>query len=94
MILLGYLVGQLGGLLPIPGGVGGIDLGLIGMLVAFGAPAAATAAAVLVYRVILFWIPLLGGAVAIAATRPRTCADRADVRRAHRPAVSAPSAPA
>ena len=71
VILLGYLVGQLGGLLPIPGGVGGIDLGLIGMLVAFGAPAAATAAAVLVYRVILFWVPLLGGAVAIGATRPR-----------------------
>ncbi len=71
VILLGYLVGQLGGLLPIPGGVGGIDLGLIGMLVAFGAPAAATAAAVLVYRVILFWVPLLGGAVAIGATGPR-----------------------
>ncbi len=85
VILLGYLVGQLGGLLPIPGGVGGIDLGLIGMLVAFGAPAAATAAAVLVYRVILFWIPLLGGAVAIGATRTRA---RVDVPRRARPATS------
>jgi hypothetical protein len=27
---MGYLIGQLGGLLPLPGGVGGIDGGLIG----------------------------------------------------------------
>ena len=69
IILLGYLVGQLGGLLPIPGGVGGIDGGLIGTLVVFGAPAAATAAAVLVYRVILFWLPLIGGAIGFVALR-------------------------
>ncbi|MDW5598542.1 flippase-like domain-containing protein [Conexibacter stalactiti] len=69
IILLGYLVGQLGGLLPIPGGIGGIDGGLIGMLIAFGAPAAATAAAVLTYRVILFWLPLIGGAVGFVALR-------------------------
>ena len=30
VILMGYLIGQLGGLLPIPGGIGGIDGGLIG----------------------------------------------------------------
>ena len=40
VILLGYLIGQLGGLLPIPGGIGGIDGGLIGALVVFGAPLA------------------------------------------------------
>jgi uncharacterized membrane protein YbhN (UPF0104 family) len=69
VILLGYLIGSLGGLLPIPGGVGGIDGGLIGTLVLFGAPAAATAAAVLAYRVILFWLPLAGGAVAFVSLR-------------------------
>jgi uncharacterized protein (TIRG00374 family) len=69
IILMGYLIGQLGGLLPIPGGVGGIDGGLIGTLIVYGAPAAATAAAVLLYRVILFWIPLLTGAVAFASLR-------------------------
>ncbi|MDO8188442.1 YbhN family protein [Conexibacter sp. JD483] len=90
VILLGYLVGQLGGLLPIPGGVGGIDLGLIGMLVAFGAPAAATAAAVLVYRVILFWIPLLGGAVALGTTRGA----RTRTRPAAHPAYATASTPA
>jgi uncharacterized membrane protein YbhN (UPF0104 family) len=69
VILMGYLIGQLGGLLPIPGGVGGIDGGLFGTLVVYGAPAAATAAAVLAYRVILFWLPLLGGAIAFTALR-------------------------
>ena len=69
VILLGYLIGQLGGLLPLPGGLGGIDGGLIGTLIVYGTPAAATAAAVLVYRVILFWLPLLAGAVAFMSLR-------------------------
>jgi uncharacterized membrane protein YbhN (UPF0104 family) len=69
IVLMGYLIGQLGGLLPLPGGVGGIDGGLIGTLVVYGAPAAPTAAAVLAYRVILFWLPLIGGAIAFAALR-------------------------
>jgi uncharacterized protein (TIRG00374 family) len=69
VILLGYLIGQLGGLLPLPGGVGGIDGGLIGTFVVFGAPAAATAAAVLAYRVILFWLPLIVGAAAFISLR-------------------------
>jgi uncharacterized membrane protein YbhN (UPF0104 family) len=41
VLLLGYLIGQLGGLLPIPGGIGGIDGGLIGTLLVYGAPASA-----------------------------------------------------
>ena len=69
VILMGYLIGQLGGLLPIPGGVGGIDGGLLGTLVVYGTQASATAAAVLAYRVILFWLPLLAGAAAFAALR-------------------------
>jgi uncharacterized membrane protein YbhN (UPF0104 family) len=69
LVLMGYLLGQLGGLLPLPGGVGGIDGGLIGALVVYGLPAAATAAAVLAYRVILFWLPLLLGAAAFAQLR-------------------------
>jgi uncharacterized membrane protein YbhN (UPF0104 family) len=69
VILMGYLIGQLGGLLPIPGGVGGIDGGLIGTLIVYGAPAAGTAAAVLAYRVILFWLPLITGGFAFASLR-------------------------
>ena len=69
VILMGYLIGQLGGLLPLPGGLGGIDGGLLGTLVVYGAPAAATAAAVLAYRVVLFWLPLIVGAVTFASLR-------------------------
>jgi uncharacterized protein (TIRG00374 family) len=64
VILMGYLIGQLGGALPLPGGIGGIDGGLIGTLVVFGTPVAATVAAVFAYRLILFWLPLLVGAPA------------------------------
>ncbi len=71
IVLMGYLIGQLGGALPIPGGVGGIDLGLIGMLVLYGAPAGPAAAAVLIYRLILFWLPLLLGVGALVALRAR-----------------------
>lgn len=64
VILMGYLLGQMGGLLPIPGGVGGIDGGLIGAFVVYGVAAAPVAAAVFAYRLILFWLPLLVGAIA------------------------------
>jgi uncharacterized protein (TIRG00374 family) len=66
---MGYLLGQLGGLLPMPGGLGGIDGGLLGALVVYGLPAAGTAAAILAYRVILFWLPLVLGAAAFVALR-------------------------
>jgi len=69
IILMGYLIGQLGGLLPIPGGIGGIDGGLFGTLVAYGTPVATTAAAVLAYGVILFWLPLIIGTIAFVSLR-------------------------
>jgi uncharacterized protein (TIRG00374 family) len=78
VVMMGYLIGQLGGLLPLPGGVGGIDGGLLGTLVVYGAPAAPTAAAVLAYRLILFWLPLIGGAIAFLLLR--RALDRAERR--------------
>jgi len=97
IVLMGYLIGQLGGLLPIPGGVGGIDGGLIGTLIVYGAPAAVVAAAVLAYRVILFWLPLLAGAAAFFDLRrdmPRdgelaTCEAAAAAASARRAAAAA-----
>jgi len=61
IVFMAYLCGQLGGILPLPGGIGGIDGGLIGTLVVYGIPVAEATAAVLAYRVVLFWIPLLMG---------------------------------
>jgi len=69
IVLMGYLIGQLGGLLPLPGGLGGIDGGLFGTLVLYGTLVAPTAAAVLAYRLILFWLPLPVGAIAFLSLR-------------------------
>jgi uncharacterized membrane protein YbhN (UPF0104 family) len=93
LVLMGYLLGQLGGLLPIPGGIGAIDGGLIGALIVFGLPATATAAAVLAYRLVLFWIPLvLGAAAFVALRRGLDDPDRPDLcdplGRVTRPAVA------
>jgi len=75
VVLMAYLIGQLGGLIPIPGGIGGVDGGLIGALVVYGVAAGVATAAVLAYRLILFWLPLLVGSVAFASLR-RGLADR------------------
>jgi uncharacterized membrane protein YbhN (UPF0104 family) len=69
IVLMAYLIGQLGGALPLPGGLGGIDGGLIGTLVVYGVAAAPAAAAVLLYRVILFWVPLIMGVPALISLR-------------------------
>lgn len=69
IVLMGYLIGQLGGLLPLPGGIGGIDGGLIGTFIVYGVPAAGATAAVLAYRVVLFWLPLLVGTLAFTDLR-------------------------
>lgn len=68
-IVLGYQLGYLGNVLPIPGGVGVLDGGLIGALLLYGTPVTATAAAVLVYHAIVLWVPTLIGAVAFWLVR-------------------------
>jgi uncharacterized membrane protein YbhN (UPF0104 family) len=79
-VVMGYLIGQLGGALPLPGGIGGIDGGLLGALVVYGAPVAAATAAVLAYRLILFWLPLVtGGAAFLLLRRALDRDDRADL---------------
>jgi uncharacterized protein (TIRG00374 family) len=80
LVLMGYLIGQLGGLLPLPGGLGGIDGGLLGTLIVYGLPAAAVAAAILAYRVVLFWIPLiLGGPAFVSLRKGLNDPDRPDL---------------
>lgn len=64
IVWIAYLIGQLGNLIPIPGGIGGVELGLIGTLVLYGVPAVTATAAVLLYRVIELWIPAALGLVA------------------------------
>jgi uncharacterized membrane protein YbhN (UPF0104 family) len=64
-----YLIGYLANVLPIPGGIGILDGGIVGALVPYHTPAASAAAGVLLYHTIALWIPTLGGAVAFVSSR-------------------------
>jgi uncharacterized protein (TIRG00374 family) len=64
VIVMGYFVGTLANTLPLPGGVGGVDGGMIGAFLAFGVDPATAVLAVLSYRAIAFWLPTLPGLVA------------------------------
>jgi uncharacterized membrane protein YbhN (UPF0104 family) len=69
LIWMAYLIGQLGNWLPVPGGIGGTELGLVGALVLYGFPAITATAAVLLYRVIELWIPAVLGIAAFVQLR-------------------------
>jgi len=71
VLLVAYIIGQLGSLIPIPGGIGGVDAGLIGTLVLYGVDATAAAVAVIAYRGLLLAIPALLGLPALAILRRR-----------------------
>ena len=61
VLVAGYYLGTLGSLLPLPGGIGGVEGGMIGAFVAFGLPPSRAVIAVLAYRAIAFWLPTLPG---------------------------------
>ena len=71
VLLVAYIIGQLGSLIPIPGGIGGVDGGLIGTLVIYGVDPADAAVAVIAYRGLLLAIPALLGLPALAVLRQR-----------------------
>jgi uncharacterized membrane protein YbhN (UPF0104 family) len=64
VITQAFFVGMFGNLLPMPGGVGGVEGGMIASLAAFGVDAGQAVVAVLLYRALTFWLPLLPGVVA------------------------------
>jgi uncharacterized membrane protein YbhN (UPF0104 family) len=68
-LVLGYQIGYLANLAPIPGGVGALEGGLLAALLLYGLPAAPTAAAVVLYHAIALWVPALGGTYGFARLR-------------------------
>lgn len=66
-LLLAYLFGQLGAIIPVPGGIGGADLGLVGALMLYGTAATTAAVAVIAYRAVLLGVPAALGATAFLA---------------------------
>lgn len=63
VVVMGYLVGMVANLLPVPGGVGAVEGGMIGAFVAFGVSTGPAVAAVLAYRLFAFFLPTLPGIV-------------------------------
>jgi uncharacterized protein (TIRG00374 family) len=78
VIVQGYFVGMLGNLLPLPGGIGGVDGGMIGAFVAFGESASLAVVAVLAYRLLAFWLPTIPGIIAYLRLRKRVQGWRRD----------------
>jgi uncharacterized membrane protein YbhN (UPF0104 family) len=91
VLVMAYFVGTLGNLLPLPGGVGGVDGGIIAALVGFGVGGGIAFLAVLTHRVFAFWLPTIPGGVAYLQLR-RTV-DRWE-HDGEAPAPSPPAAPA
>jgi len=69
VIVMSYFVGMLANTLPLPGGIGGVDGGMIGAFTAFGVDVELSVVAVLAYRAFAFWLPTLPGAVAYLQLR-------------------------
>jgi uncharacterized protein (TIRG00374 family) len=70
-LVLGYLIGQLGNLIPIPGGIGATEGALIGVFALYGVNVSDATAAVLLYRLFQLTIPALLGAPAFVLLRRR-----------------------
>jgi uncharacterized protein (TIRG00374 family) len=61
-------LGNLAGVTPLPGGLGGIEASFVALLVpTTGIAAPAVTAAVLVYRVAIYWMPVVIGGGSVTA---------------------------
>ena len=87
VIVMAYFVGMLANTLPLPGGIGGVDGGMIGAFIAFDVSGGYATVAVLTYRAFAFWLPTLPGAIAYFQLR-RTVAGWRAARRTGEAAVA------
>jgi uncharacterized membrane protein YbhN (UPF0104 family) len=75
VLSVGMLVGTA---TPTPGGLGGVEAGLVGGLVAYGITASDALAVALLYRLLTYWLPLVPGVVAFILLRRRLLDSSAD----------------
>jgi uncharacterized protein (TIRG00374 family) len=69
-LAVAYAAANIASAIPVtPGGLGVIEVTLVAITVGFGAPRATAVIAVLGYRVVNYWLPLLPGAVAYLRLR-------------------------
>ncbi len=69
VVVMSYFIGMIGNVLPLPGGIGGVDGAMIGAFSAFGISAPLAVVAVLAYRAFAFWLPTIPGIVAYLQLR-------------------------
>jgi uncharacterized membrane protein YbhN (UPF0104 family) len=68
VVLMAYIIGALGGSIPLPAGVGSVG-GMVGMLILYGVDHNAAVAAVIIYQAIGQLVPLIGGGIAYLLLR-------------------------
>jgi putative heme transporter len=64
VLVMGYLAGTLGNVLPLPGGLGGVEGAMIGAFMGFDVDGGLAVTAVLGYRACQYWLPIIPGALA------------------------------
>ena len=93
-LLLACAAGQLGArLVPLPGGLGGMEGGVLGALALTGTRPATALTAVIIYRVAGYWAPGAAGAAAAAVLTRRHPARAARPPAPLRPQAPPPPAP-
>jgi putative heme transporter len=74
VLVMAYYVGTLANTLPLPGGIGGVEGGMIGSFLAFGVNGSLAVLAVLAYRTISYWLPTVPGVIAYVRLRRQVSA--------------------
>jgi uncharacterized protein (TIRG00374 family) len=75
-LAVAYAAANIASAIPLtPGGLGVIEVTLVAITVGFGAPRATAVLAVLGYRIVNYWLPLIPGAIAYLRLRLRRAAD-------------------
>jgi uncharacterized membrane protein YbhN (UPF0104 family) len=70
VVVQGFFLGMVANLFPLaPGGVGAVDAGMIGAFVLFGIPEETVFPAILVFRLVAFWLPIPPGIIAFFQLR-------------------------
>jgi uncharacterized protein (TIRG00374 family) len=70
VVVQGFFLGMVANLFPLaPAGVGAVDAGMIGAFVLFGLPEETVFPAILIFRLISFWMPIPPGIVAFFQLR-------------------------
>lgn len=70
VVVQGFFLGMVANLFPLaPAGVGAVDAGMIGAFVLFGLPEETVFPAILIFRLVAFWMPIPPGIVAFFQLR-------------------------